>query len=274
MNCNRYRLIGATCWAALQWASVVHAEDPVEESAEAQAIAAQVASMRVEPQDPALTDQFTISDRKLLSYSDPARGYSTAGLWRIGETGRPRAFICVEYWNAQADAPARVSMEFLSLTDDAFSLFDSRQLLWSPEAGDVEFRELAGLAKPADADRTRLRQLKSIAQRFSMSEQIDGKPYVLRLLPNPIERYADPDQEIVDGAAFAFAYGTNPEAILLIEATGDGWQYAVAHTTSIEVVVSYDGMEVFRIAEVYGSARTAPHSGDAYEIVESTQGSR
>lgn len=273
-NCARSFLIGSIGCLVLSWfwTNVLPAEDRVtEDSPETQAIAAEAASMRVEPHDPVLADRFVISERKLLSYSDPARGYSAAGVWRIGESGRPRAFICVEYWNAQGQAPARVSMEFVSLSDDAFSLFDSRQLLWSPEASSVEFRELEGAAQPAERDRARLRQMKSFAERFSMTEQIDGKPYVLRLMPNPIERYADPDQEIIDGAAFAFAYGTNPEAILLVEAMSEGWQYAVAHLTSIELVVSYNDLELFRIPEVYGSGRASPHSGEAYEITDAAE---
>jgi hypothetical protein len=66
----------------------------------------------------------------------------------------------------------------------------------------------------------------------------------LRLLPKPIYRYelgqaksAHPD--LIDGAAFAFAQGTDPEAVLLIEAVRRGdkptWQYAFGRATGYNV---------------------------------------
>ena len=55
-------------------------------------------------------------------------------------------------------------------------------------------------------------------------------------MPRPIDRYADPAKEQVDGAIFVFAHGTNPEVMVLIEAQGTSpktasWRYAVAPLT-------------------------------------------
>src|SRR5262245_34617968 len=36
--------------------------------------------------------------KPLLKYSDAARGYSAAGVWRLGEAGRPRGLVSLEYW--------------------------------------------------------------------------------------------------------------------------------------------------------------------------------
>ena len=64
------------------------------------------------------------------------------------------------------------------------------------------------------------------------------------MLATPIYRYeidsvkaAHPD--LIDGAVFAFVQGTDPEAVLLVEAVrqggGIGWQYAFGRATGYDV---------------------------------------
>ena len=88
----------------------------------------------------------------------------------------------------------------------------------------------------------------------------------LRLLPKPIYRYeldaakaAHP--ELVDGAVFAFVQGTDPEAVLLIEAIrrgdGIGWQYAFGRATSYFVEVRV-GSSVVWNASTYRSELKSP----------------
>ena len=93
---------------------------------------------------------------------------------------------------------------------------------------------------PADDEAGRLRQMRDLARRFSAREFWDGRTYALRLLPHPIDRYADPASGLVDGTIFTFANGTNPELLLLIEARrhGDGpakWSYAAARFARSEL---------------------------------------
>jgi hypothetical protein len=249
-------------------AGAAQANEPAPEvTAETQAINEQVASLTFAAADPALAAAFETVEQPLLSYSDPARGYAAAGLWRVGRTGRPLAFVGVEYWNAHDAVPARISMEFLSLTDASFDLSDSRRVLWTPRSNGIEFHELTGPAAPASSDRMRLRQMKAAIQRFSVSERLRGEPYTLRLLPNPIDRYSDPDAGILDAAAFAFAYGTNPEAIVLIECDDEHWRFGVAHTSSAEVTVQIDDQEVLRLDELTAWETQKAHSADWYEII-------
>src|SRR5262249_51518819 len=107
-------------------------------------------------------------------------------------------------------------------------------LRWAPAKG-VEFREIPDAPAPATGEAERLRQMRDLAKRFSAREfyDITSQAYTLRLVPHPIDRYADAASGVVDGAIFAFANGTNPEVLLLIEARrrGDGapsWSYAAA----------------------------------------------
>lgn len=236
-------------------------------SAETRAVDEQIASLKFSTDVDSMAAAFEIPEQPLLSYSDPARGYGAAGLWRVGKTGRPLALVSVEYWNAQGDNPARVSMEFLSLIDTPFELADAHRLLWSPRSNGIEFQELTGPAKPAASERLRLRQMKAAIQRFAISERLSGEPYPLRLLPNPIDRYSDPDAGILDAAAFAFAYGTNPEAIVLIECDNEQWRFGVAHTSSAEVIVQIDNQQVLKIDELTAWEKKEAHSADWYNIV-------
>ena len=64
------------------------------------------------------------------------------------------------------------------------------------------------MTAPADSANARLRQMKSIAERFTAS--VDpivtfANPEQLRLLTTPIYRYAAPAQGILDGSLFASA---------------------------------------------------------------------
>jgi hypothetical protein len=76
----------------------------------------------------------------------------------------------------------------------------------------------------------------------------------MRLLPQPIYRYeiSDEDPTLVDGAVFAFVWtaGTDPEALLVIEARrtdqGIRWFYAPARFTNCEAWLQYRGKPVWR----------------------------
>jgi hypothetical protein len=73
----------------------------------------------------------------------------------------------------------------------------------------------------------------------------------LRLLPQPIYRYQVEREHIVDGALFAFAQGTDPEAIVTLEAVRqDGklaWRYALTRRTVVALEVDVDGAHVWSV---------------------------
>ena len=80
------------------------------------------------------------------------------------------------------------------------------------------------------------------------------KRYDLRLMPQPIHQYViDEGKESHKGVIFVFAYGTNPEVLLLIEPLDDGWQYGIARMTGAEATVKLDDRVVWtkpRMAKV------------------------
>jgi hypothetical protein len=203
--------------------------------------------------------------RPILKYSDPARGYPASGVWRLGEAGRPKALVTLEYWlRAETDEP-RLMFEFVSFTTDKFELKAEKDgTTFRADGSAPEFAELPGGPKPAASDKQRLIQLRALARRFAASEKHMGEFSSLRLLPQPIDRYEDAEHGIADGAAFVFAYGTNPELALLIECNGDKWRYAVARMSWSESILKLDDKEVASFPQLTafptrGAYQTAGH---------------
>ncbi len=84
-------------------------------------------------------------------------------------------------------------------------------------------------------------------------ETTKSRNWELRLLTQPLYRYKSTDPDVLDGALFAFvtSAGTDPEALLVLEARKTGatnapvWHYAVARFTDLNLWVRHKGKEVF-----------------------------
>jgi hypothetical protein len=146
---------------------------------------------------------------------------------------------------------------------------DKTRVVWSPEKAGVEFRDLPDAPAPAGDRAARLRQMKSLAERFTARLPKptvgDGSPEVLRLLPRPLYRYdvkdvKDSSQPLRDGGMFAFVMGTDPEVVLLLEAVErEGkavWQYACARATTYAVEASLGDQVVWSVESAWGPNRT------------------
>ena len=95
-------------------------------------------------------------------------------------------------------------------------------LRWSTSRAGMTWQRI-GDGPPVAASRAeRQRQMKQLAQEFSIHaiknapDYDEGSIWRFRLMAQPIYRY--PDEAAVDGAIFAYAQGTDPEAFLLLEA--------------------------------------------------------
>ena len=187
-----------------------------------------------------------MATKPLLRYSDPTRGAGANGLldaavWRLGEKGRPAGLLTIEIYG-DASETALLSYEFASLSDGELTLTHSQQkeLVWEAPGGALTMRPLAGAGQPAGTTAARLGQMRQLMRRFKVTETYQGVPTECRLLTQPIDRYSE-GAEIVDGALFAFANGTNPEIGVLIECGKSGWSYGVARLCSAESKVELDG---------------------------------
>jgi hypothetical protein len=173
--------------------------------------------------------------------------------------GRPVAMASIYPWDGQ------MTHEFDSLSrENKLIARDKDRVIWSPETAGVEFKEVPKAPKPGKTAPERLRQMKAIAERFKATitgwQPDNSDQEVLRLLPRPLFRYdlkkaKDPDPKLLDGALFAYVLGTDPEAVLVLEAIGTAekadWQYAFVRATS-------GGLEVKLGDEVVWTARKSP----------------
>ncbi len=173
-------------------------------------------------------------EQPLRFYTNPVRSNDQHGaifLWT--EEGRPAVIGSI--WSAlnlQNAAVRFVTHEWLSLLEDpdVTATRDGRRLWTSGEAG-IAWEPLSG-APPAAASRpARLVQMRAIARRYSATIRTQGESE-LRLMEQPLFRYAEGTAGIVDGAIFDFAMTTDPELLLLVEARETAgkrtWQVAFA----------------------------------------------
>jgi hypothetical protein len=116
----------------------------------------------------------------------------------------------------------------------------------------MEMQPFPAAPPPADKAPRRLAQMKDLLEKLSAHEVgRTANRYELRLLPKPLHRYQDDESKLVDGAIFAFAYGTNPELLAVIEAhrgeESATWQIGFARCGTAELHVSLDKKEIFQL---------------------------
>ena len=208
----------------------------------------------------------------LLRYNDPTRsleattGLLDAGVWRIGETGRPTALVTLEIYRAQNNK-AVLSYEFLSLVPAQLAIESPRGPSWHPTGTELKMTRLPDAARPADSPKARLVQMRQLSRRFAVHETLDkGEKVECRLLSQPIDRYADDDRQIADGAIFVFANGTNPELGLLLECSADDWSYGVGRLSAAALFAELDGKPFFEAAQRFNQPRSAPYLGTTHPI--------
>jgi hypothetical protein len=170
-------------------------------------------------------------------------------LWTEGDKGRPVAaaqfFLVETVWNH----------EFQSLSPHGFEARfageEAGRGSWQPARAGVSLAMADNIESPAETPNQRLRQMKTIAERFTAAVDPDGRfdsPEELRLLTTPIYRYSATDDGVLDGAIFVFAQGTNPEVMLLIEADTDKsvWRYGFARMSCFHLRVRRDNQIVWQ----------------------------
>lgn len=254
-------------FAWVQGAESPTADDKLQDQAAA-FLQSVVNEMRIrrDGQADAVNDDESLRPRAtpILRYSDPARVYPAAGVWRLGDAGRPPLLVSLEYWlRADTDEP-RIMFEFISFTDEKLELKADDQTTWRGDGGAAKFASIEKAPQPAALKNQRLIQMRSLARRFTATEKHMGDLNELRLLPQPIDRYDDKSRGVQDAAIFVFAYGTNPELVLLIEAVEEGWQYAPMRMTWAELAVKLDDAEVASFEQLSdypksGAYQTAGH---------------
>lgn len=263
-------------WAAATALVVVMLADPshaqqvgtpaapgnVPSPARVRAMAQHARSIRVTVSgSPAAAGPVALIPEPILRYDDKARNIFDSTLWVWGPGGRPAAVLKVEdYPHRPVDS--RWLYGIVSVSTDLITVDGDEGWQWSSTKPGLDPRELPGAPVPARTEVLRLSQMKQLARRFEVHEDgglVRGR-LQLRLMPRPVHRYADPASGLEDGAIFAFAYGTNPDLLLVLESSRQGdsvpaWRYGLARLGGGATSVNLDGHEVWAVAGANPPAR-------------------
>ena len=181
----------------------------------------------------------------LLRWSNPTAGsvYGEVYLWTVDE--RPAAVASIYRWyHPYKDA----TVEIVSLVDKTIEAKEGDASLWKASSSGIAFKAIPEAPVPAQTRGARLSQMRGISRRFAadLADKRGGEDIrrELRLLNQPVHRYENPKQGVVDGAMFAFVEVTDPEAWLILEAVKSGeeirWQYALARMNADAIEIRLD----------------------------------
>ena len=204
--------------------------------------------------------------KPLLRYSDPTRGLEDttilldASVWRLGESGRPTALVTLELYRSP-NQPDTLSYEFLSFAEENFSLArkEMKKIGWDATGTDLKLSPLPDAPAPANNETARLRQMRELVRRFKVVETLRDEKIECRLMTQPIDRYSDKEQGIIDGALFVFANATNPEGGVVLESDGKKWSYGTFRLSAAATSFAIDGREVASIPFFGESGRRDGH---------------
>ncbi len=211
--------------------------------------------------DPSASEAMT--PHRVLRWRNAVRGtQESEGVFVLWvDHGRPEVLASIYPFEG------KLVHDFASLSRGAKLVArEGGRVIWSPETAGVEFKDIPGAAAPAGAAAARLAQMKILADRFKVT-MTGWKPdksdrEELRLLPKPLYRdvlseSTGPDRGWIDGGVFAFVQGTDPEAILLLEAVRENgrprWQYAFARATASGLEARLDKTNVWTVGWLEGA---------------------
>lgn len=199
-------------------------------------------------------------------WSNPTRAGGQDGgvfVW----THRGRAEVIGTIFSFPGKGKRTIDHEFLSLATTVLDVERTgpqspSSVNWSPRVPGVQLRPIAEAAAPGRTPAQRLTQMRDLARDFSGTTQDrEDHRWDLRLLPRPLYRYESTDPDVLDGAVFAFgtSAGTDPEAILVLEArkdpaaTSPTWHYAVGRYTDMALRMKLKAQEVLAVPFLSGS---------------------
>jgi hypothetical protein len=196
-----------------------------------------------------------LMESPLLTFGDAARSNENGSLWAWGASGRPLAMVEL-YEPASGDSWVHAA----TLTSsEKIKLKTTSAAKWQPESLQLRPQAIPEAPPPAAKEAQRLRQIKDLARRFEAHEfwDPDNSRFELRLLVQPVLRYSDSKASIHDGAIFVLAHGTNPEALVFIEAIGKSldearWHCGFARLGSAEIHVELDGKDIWKVERAAG----------------------
>ncbi|HWB07770.1 MAG TPA: hypothetical protein VG826_00900 [Pirellulales bacterium] len=208
-------------------------------------------------------EKLDLNQNSICSWTNPSKDALAQGVLFVW-TYRGCAEVVGGAWSHPQGARRAVFHEFNSLSRRVLKpTRASGGFVWSPQAA-VARLTIADAEAPAESSRKRLLQLRALAREFSAhSTTPDRQRWELRVLANPLFRYESTDDELLDGGVFAFvsSAGTDPEVLMVIEATkGDDprWQCAFGRLSVYDTFVERAGRTVW--SSVWTSRQASGHT--------------
>lgn len=181
----------------------------------------------------------------LLNWSNPIRKSPAGAVFMWTLNGRPR-LIASTYPFTDG-----VEQELTSLSEQPLTLRQDQTDRHRFPPG-LSWKPVPDTDAPVRQRTLRLTQMRRIAERFRVIGNPEANSFEARLLSQPI--YRSPDKSPVDVAVFAFVQGTDPEAVLVIEAEGDkAWKYALGRMTVVPIVAHLDDVRVWDLPECWST---------------------
>ena len=201
--------------------------------------------------DDAKRTELELKDDPLLRWSNPAVGSIHGGVFIWTHRGRPAAVASIFKWFSPLDSMA---FEVHSLSTERLVGIRGTSEIWKSSRPGVEFKPVAGGPVPAGTPAARLSQMRTISNDFTVEKTDRDESFTkqrMRLLTQPVFRYASEADRVTDGGLFAFVQGTDPEVFLMLEAretgAGSAWHYALARMNSTIFKVNYRDKEVWSV---------------------------
>ena len=194
---------------------------------------------------------------KAMRWDSPERGTGTSGFtYLYVHQGQPLAACCIY------SRDGLVNFEFGTLTRGTVVGDLDGTVFWEPQRPGVTFVPVPESPEPASSRAARLLQMKELTRRFGSTmlgwRAGDDGQQELRLLPRPVYRYEQAQDQVIDGAVFTFSMGVDPESFLILEAVrtpvGMRWEYAFHRRTTAAVEGRLDGKPVWSV-EAYPPGR-------------------
>jgi hypothetical protein len=213
--------------------------------------------------DASQKEQLEFRKEPVYVWTNPVRASQQSGAVFIWTSrGRPEAIGTI--FSSTGSGKRGVNHEFHSLSLSTLDVTrrGTHDALWKPTSAGIDVTRIEGVSPPARSATQRLAQMRAMARDFSAgTRDATANRWELRLLSQPLYRYESTDPEVPDGAIFAFvtSAGTDPEAILVIEARqppGGGlpvWYRGLARFTDLDLSVRYKGQEVYSAPIIRGS---------------------
>jgi hypothetical protein len=197
-------------------------------------------------------DRLALDMEPVLRWPNATRGTPEGATFVWTRDGRPEAIACI--WKDK-DA---LGFAFQSLSLSSLVAEHGQQPVWHPLDGGIHLQDFPEAPVPAGSPARRLSQMRDLARRFRCRVISEREKEELRLLPSPIYRYKTEAADVFDGALFAYAQGTDPEVVLLLETQrSDGqsaWRFALTRRSCLALQADLDGRHVWSVPEGIGAA--------------------